>query len=107
MSKNIPAELQEQIESEADDYAEKTGDRINGIYRTDSDRRAGYEEGATKYATLLVEAQERVRQLEIGLERIQRYCFGSNDKFLKRIKGYANEALTPKTVNSKEDEKAS
>jgi hypothetical protein len=59
----LPAEVLEQIDKEAEAYAEVTGDRLTNIYEyyTHTDRAAGYAEGATVWAT---KYQEVVKVLE-------------------------------------------
>lgn len=104
----LSAEIVDQIENEAEDYGEKTGDTINGIYTTHQDRRGGYIEGATAYATKLVEAQERIKTLESYLDRIAIGAQPYNDReawsWIETARQLANEALSLNIVKDKEDE---
>lgn len=61
----ISKELSEQIEREAEAYAEKTGDRIYNIkeYFTHPERHAGYAEGATIYATRWEQAKKALEEI--------------------------------------------
>lgn len=57
----ISKELSQQIEREAEAYAEKTGDCIYNIkeFYTHPERHAGYAVGATTYAALLQDSERR------------------------------------------------
>lgn len=103
MSKELSAEWQQKIEEEAEAYAEKTGDRLTYVkeYYTHSDREAGYIEAATLYASLLIEAQDRVKDLENSMRNIIRASGAADYLGAKRI---ANEAISPVNPKKKEDE---
>lgn len=62
---------------------------------------AGFENGAEMYATKLVEAQEKIKNLEDKLYYIRESYSDLQSSIAFTA---ANEALSPNTVNSKEDE---
>lgn len=96
MSKALSTEWELKIEREAEAYVKDlplNNDYERGVFQG---MKCGYDHAGIKYASLLIEAQERIKDMENSMRNIIRAIGAADYLGAKRI---ANEALSP--VNPK------
>lgn len=103
MSNKLSPELQAQIEQEAEHYANvQHTEKAKHIDHPQShrwdDAKEDWEAGATTYASLWQEAEQRAERYEKALKQIEQMS-DPGDYWLAvcRMKSIASDALTPKT----------
>lgn len=68
----IPKHIQEQIDREAEAFAERTAERIYDVkeYWTTNDRINGYINGAESYASKLLSAEELIEKMVVHINKV-------------------------------------